>query len=631
MLSILCALVGLLPSPARITSSPAHRSKVETMAANDSRHAAGTLKDGILRIRLEARVGMWYPEGEHGAGVETAGWSEVGKALENPGPAIRVVQGTIVRASIHNALPKPLTVYGFGKARGTSDSIVVAPGATRDVEFMANTVGTYWYAGHTVPGPVQARTEEDSQLNGAIVVDPPGAPLSRDRVLLISWWFTFDTASTTGLGRTTMTINGLSWPHTEKLDLVQNDSVHWRVINLSGLEHPMHLHGFYYRIEAKGDGAHDTLFTRDQRRMTVTEIVAPGQTMAMSFLPDRPGNWIFHCHFASHLSHHVAMDTHKGVASPASDAQHMANAPHQMYGLVMGLRVAPRGRVAKAPRDGRAIRLLVRQKPNVYEERPGYSFVLGGTDAERIRDSLVVPGPVLILERGKPVAITIVNQSQDRAAVHWHGIELQSYPDGVPGWSGMGKEILPSVGVGDSIVVRFTPPRAGTFMYHSHFNEFQQITSGLYGPIVVLEPGAKYDADLDRVIMVSDAGPTRNFITGPFPAQILNGSEHPAPLEFQSGKRYRLRVIGITGDLPTEVTLSDGTKPIEWRALARDGMDLPPSQAKTSPAHLRLDPGQIFDFEFSPTTPATLSLQYGIASDAALPGYKPSTVEVHVK
>jgi hypothetical protein len=150
--------------------------------------------------------------------------------------------------------------------------------------------------------------------------------------------------------------------------------VHWRVINLTSIDHPMHLHGFYYRIDAKGDGARDTILTPAQRRMTVTEIVNPGETMAMSFLPDRAGNWIFHCHFAGHLSHHVAMDTEKGVAAPQNDAHHKADAPHQMYGLVMGLRVAPRGTVAKAPMNARSIRLIMREKPNVYGDHPGYSF-----------------------------------------------------------------------------------------------------------------------------------------------------------------------------------------------------------------------------------------------------------------
>ncbi len=612
------------------TTEHVHRAP-ETIAANDNRRSAGTLKNGVLTVQLEARTGTWYPEGEHGVGTATAAWAEVGRPLENPGPVIRASVGTVVRASIHNALAKPLTVYGFAATRGVKDSIVIAPGATREASFTPTAPGTYYYAGQTVPGPIQARIDEDSQLNGAIVVVPAGAKLSTDRVFLISWWLILDSTSRSGLGRATMAINGLSWPHTERLDVVQNDSVHWRVINLTSIDHPMHLHGFYYRIDAKGDAARDTLLAPAMRRMAVTEIVGPGETMAMSFLPDRPGNWIFHCHFAGHLSHHVAMDTEKGVPAPQNDAHHMADAPHQMYGLVMGLRVAPRGTVAQAPTNARPIRLIMREKPKVYGDHPGYSFILGGTDAERIADSLVVPGPALVLERGKPVAVTIVNQSTDRAAVHWHGIELQSYPDGVPGWSGMGKELLPSVAPGDSIVVRFTPPRAGTFMYHSHFNEFQQITSGLYGPLIVVEPGPKFDPEVDRVLMVSDEGPTTNVISGPFPAMMLNGQAHHAPLQFEAGKRYRLRIIGITGDLPIQLSLMDGKNPIQWRALARDGMTLPASQATTRPAQLVLDPGQIYDFEFAPRTAGALTLQYGIPAFAGPPGYKQTVVDVRVK
>jgi FtsP/CotA-like multicopper oxidase with cupredoxin domain len=109
-----------------------------------------------------------------------------------------------------------------------------------------------------------------------------------------------------------------------------------------------------------------------------------------------------------------------------------------------------------------------------------------------------VPGPTLVLEKDEPVAITVVNQSQMPAAVHWHGIELDSYPDGVPGWSGSGSSVLPAIAPNDSLTVRFTPPRAGTFMYHSHFDEFGQIASGLYGSIVVLDRGKRYDSDTDR-------------------------------------------------------------------------------------------------------------------------------------
>src|SRR4029434_3808817 len=123
----------------------------------------------------------------------------------------------------------------------------------------------------------------------------------------------------------------------------------------------------------------------------------------------------------------------------------------------------------------RKIRILQREKPNVYRSQPGMSFVVDGTPAACNPDALSIPAPALVLERGQRVAVTIVTQSNDHAAVHWHGIELESYPDGVPGFSGSGSNILPAIAPHDSLTVSWTPPRPGSFMYHSHFSENKQM------------------------------------------------------------------------------------------------------------------------------------------------------------
>ena len=88
------------------------------VAPNDNRHSAGVLENGALTVSLEAREGRWYPEGDGGRALNVAAFAEEGKALSTPGPLIRVTAGTTVRATIHNALDKPLTVFGFGKTRG---------------------------------------------------------------------------------------------------------------------------------------------------------------------------------------------------------------------------------------------------------------------------------------------------------------------------------------------------------------------------------------------------------------------------------------------------------------------------------------------------------------------------------
>ena len=262
-----------------------------------------------------------------------------------------------------------------------------------------------------------------------------------------------------------------------------------------------------------------------------------------------------------------------------------------MAGLVLGIRVAPRGATPAPASDPRRIRLLVRSKPNMYGTHPGYAYVLGGTPEASDSAPLPRKSPTLVLEKDQPVAITVVNRSEEPAAVHWHGIELESFPDGVPGWSGQrpGAPWLPALAPPHSLTVRFTPPRAGTFMYHSHFDEFEQIASGLYGPIIVTAPGQRFDGETDRVLLFSDAGPTTNVVRGPFPPALLNGSARPAPLDLRAGITYRFRLINIRTDYTVALALLDHGKPARWRLAAKDGADLPATQATvlTGTAHLR--------------------------------------------
>ena len=282
-----------------------------------------------------------------------------------------------------------------------------------------------------------------------------------------------------------------------------------------------------------------------------------------------------------------------------------------MFGLVLGLSVAPKGTIAKSTETPRAMRLLIREKSNVYGKHPGYSFVLGGTADERDANAMPVPGPALVLERGKPVAITVVNRAtrpcRGPLARHRAG-QLSRRRSRL---ERPGKEILPSIAPGDSLTVRFTPPRTGTFMYHSHFNEAEQISSGLYGPIIVVEPGQRIDADRDRTFMFSVGGPAGNVVVGPFPPYLMNGQANPKPLDLKAGTTYRFRLINISDNGPLAITLGAKTQPATWRAVAKDGADLPAVQATARPAALMFDPGEIYDFEFTPTKAGTMALTFG--------------------
>ncbi len=166
--------------------------------------------------------------------------------------------------------------------------------------------------------------------------------------------------------------------------------------------------------------------------------------------------------------------------------------------------------------------------------------------------------------------------------------------DGVAGWSRTGSRIAPLIASGDSFTVRITPPRAGTFMYHTHMDETDQLAQGMTGPFLVFEPGAEYDPERDRVFLI--AGQT----DGDYPVTI-NGQQRPPPATFRVGEEYRLRFIDITRGGPVDIALTRNGSPVRWRAVAKDGADLPEALRLEGAADIRTNAGETFDFLWTPT------------------------------
>jgi FtsP/CotA-like multicopper oxidase with cupredoxin domain len=568
--------------------SPTSRSPV--IEANDNRRPAGVLQGGELVVDLGLRHGTWFPDGRAGASLPIFAFSEGEGQPQVPGPLLRVAEGSEIRVRVHNALSIPATVHGLHARPGT-DSVVLAPGELREVRFPAGAPGTYYYWASTTGVPVEERDADDSQLSGAFVVDPRGASVN-DRVFVLGAWFSpADTMSRPALpARDVMTINGLAWPHTERLEAALGDSVRWRFINATNSSHPMHLHGVYFRLESRGDWRRDTAYAAERGPLEVTELMRAGGTMTMRWAAQRPGNWLMHCHFAFHVSPFTSL-----TRTLAGDTIH--HGPHvaerAMAGLVLGVRVpAPPGYVdpadTVAPRE---IRLLVQSRPGVFGSAPGYGFVIQ-QGAEPSADSIRIPGPPLVLERGRPVRITVVNRLRSETAVHWHGIELPSYPDGVPGWSGVGRRVMPPIAPGDSFVAEFTPPRAGTFIYHAHAHEMEQLGQGLVGPLLVVEPGAAPDPAREATVLVSADGPFSEQARG-----FVNGTHTPAAITVPAGRPFRLRLISIHPDVRIRVRLLRDTTEQAWRPLAIDGAELPASQALSGPARWMSGPGMTTDAE----------------------------------
>src|SRR4051794_449823 len=77
-------------------------------APNDNQRRAGTLRDGVLTVRLVARPAAWKPEGATGCALAVNAFAEEGRATQIPGPLLRVRAGTQVRVHMRNALAAPI-------------------------------------------------------------------------------------------------------------------------------------------------------------------------------------------------------------------------------------------------------------------------------------------------------------------------------------------------------------------------------------------------------------------------------------------------------------------------------------------------------------------------------------------
>ena len=591
---------------------------IERIAVNDNRTAAGTLVDGVLTIRLEAREGMWHPDADVDPGTPVYIFAEAGKAAVNPGPLMRVPEGTEIRGSVRNTLSTRIVVHGLytrGVPPGPNgDTMHVAAGAMREFRFAAGQAGTYFYWASTTDAPTAARIRQESQLGGAFIIDPRGTSGARtDRVMFISSWLDSLTVGTDTVVVSRIVINGKSWPHTERLTYGAGEEIHWRVINGNAPVHPMHLHGFYYRVHSRGNERIDSVYPPNSpAHMVVTERLPPGRTMTLSFKPDRAGNWIFHCHDNVHLQNGRALS-----GAPQPEQHRVQNhALEMMSGPVIGMFVRPEpGARAVADEPRRRLRLLVREDAGGTATEPSFGYVLEDAGVQRPASGPLLPGPTIVLRRGEGVSINVVNELAEATAVHWHGIELDSYFDGVAGFGGMPGRISPPVAARDSFEARFTPPRAGTFIYHAHADEVRQQKAGLAGALIVIEPGSSYDADTDIPLLI-----TVPRLRADAAAVLLNGTSTPALKQMRIGTRYRLRLINVHTSRPSMIAslLDPSGSPLTWRALAKDGYDLDPSRAVSSPAVQQMGNGETYDFEFVPTAPGDLKFEVRSAGQQLL-------------
>ena len=181
--------ISLLPLTLLLAGGAGPRRRALPVAApNDNRTPAGTLRDGVLTISLEATLAMWHPDGDSLPGMPIEVFAESGKQPSAPGPLMRVGAGTEMRVSVRNSLERdtltfyvPARIADAAKAAAALDSVVLAPGEVRELRVRAARPGNYLYHANA-RAPIDRTLRMRGFLTGAIIVDTAGSAASADRI-----------------------------------------------------------------------------------------------------------------------------------------------------------------------------------------------------------------------------------------------------------------------------------------------------------------------------------------------------------------------------------------------------------------------------------------------------------------
>ena len=592
------------------------RAELEPIGYHDNAVAAGNVHDGVREVAFEIRRGLWQPNGPDRPGTPMMAFAERGAPLRLPGPMIRVALGTRLAITVRNGSDSTIVLRGL--SADPLDSLVLAPGASGTVRTVADQPGTRFYFG-TFPGrTLFDRRVEDGHLAGAIIVDPPGTRW-RDDVFVITASF----HSRNAAGRLTNTremfvVNGRPWPFTRRLQGTVGDSSHYRVLNATDDGHPIHLHGTFFRVASRGGPWRDTLLGPVGEHVVATEYLQPGATMQMGWMPDRPGTWLMHCHLTFHVTSNIGFG-----ADSLSDAERAVRLQHghggdpdhhveeSMGGLFMTITVPPPPGWALPSAPRKVITFEVPRDSTTGDVLPVFAPTI--TDGANIArpGARGGPGGMLLLHQGEPTTVRVENRSGEHTAIHWHGMELENLYDGVVGVGGTPGQRTMAVAPGGRFDARMTPPRSGTFMYHTHLMEVRQQESGLYGAMVVLPAGAAWDAAHDHVFIIG----TR-FREG----ALLNGAKLAPGLDFDAGTAHRLRLINITtgsAGARFQLVRTDSSL-VQWTPLAKDAIDLPPSRRAPVASRQPVSMGETYDMLFTPSEPGEYRMEVRNAAGVLL-------------
>ncbi len=253
--------------------------------------------DGVKVYELSIDV----IEHEIAPGMVIQAWGYNG---ETPGPTIEAVEGDKVKFIVTNNLPENTAIHwhgiflpaGMDGVNGLNQP-PIEPGDIFVYEYELKQHGTFMYHSH---GDEMVQMGMGSM--GMFIIHPkkPIVKIDRDFAIMLNEWYvepgtyTPDTNVMTDFN--IFTFNSHAYPGTEPLIVKLGDRVRIRWGNVAQDLHPIHIHGLKFNVvETDGGQIHPTA-----QMPETTVVIAPGQTRAIDFIADAPGDWAMHCHRRHH-------------------------------------------------------------------------------------------------------------------------------------------------------------------------------------------------------------------------------------------------------------------------------------------------------------------------------------------
>lgn len=196
-------------------------------------------------------------------------------------------------------------------------------------------------------------------------------------------------------------------------------------------------------------------------------------------------------------------------------------------------------------------------------------ITLAGVTANGMTINGGIPGPTLEFNEGDLAIINVTNKMEEETSVHWHGLILPNFYDGVPYLT------TPPIKPNTTFQYRIPINQSGTYWYHSH--TMLQEQKGVYGSIVIQPKEKTLDYDKDLVVVLSDwtnekpMNVLRNLKRGNEWYQVKKGTAVPLSRVIKEGalgaqfKFWRDRMEGADiADIYYPAFLANGKKVAEY-------------------------------------------------------------------